>query len=79
MIKSKKSRCVKNASLLSYKWIDMCKKEDEQVFENRDENWRKRHDYKNLKDFRYQVDEVKTDGAEKEKEDETDEKLSPKC
>ena len=48
----------------------MYKKEYEQVFENKDENWRKKHYYKNLKDFRYHIDEVK-----KEKEDETDKKL----
>ena len=35
----------------------------------------KKHDYKNLKDFSYQVDEVKKD--EVAKEDETDQKLSP--
>ena len=48
----------------------MYKKEYEQVFENKDENWRKKHDYKNLKDFSYQVDEVNK--AEKEDENETD-------
>ena len=37
----------------------MYKKEYEQVFENKDENWRKKYDYKNLKDFSYQADEVK--------------------
>ena len=42
-----------------------------------DENWRKKHDYKNLKDFRFQVDELKKDEAEKEKEDEADQNLPP--
>ena len=37
----------------------MYKKEYEQVFENKDENWKKKHGDKNLKDFSYQVDEVK--------------------
>ena len=39
----------------------------------------KKHDYKNLKDFSYQVDGIKKDKAEKEKEDEdeTDQKLPP--
>ena len=71
---------LKNASLLDNKWIDMYKKEYEQVFENKDENWRQKHDYENLKDFSYQVDEVnKTDVTEKEDEDEdeTDRELSP--
>ena len=62
---------LKNTSLLYNKWIDMYKKEYEQVFENKDENWRKNHDYKNLKDLSYQVDEVnKVDVKEKEDEDE---------
>ena len=69
---------LKNASLLYDKWIDMYKKEYEQVFENKDENWRKQHDYKNLKDFSYQVDEVNiADVTEKENEDETYQELPP--
>ena len=69
---------LENASLLYNKWIDMYKKEYEQVFENKDENWRKKHDSKNLKDFSYQVDEVnKADVTEKEDEDETDQELPP--
>ena len=55
--KQKKITVLKNASLLYSKWIDMYKKEHEQIFENKDENWRKKHDYKNMKDFSYQVDE----------------------
>ena len=56
----------------------MYKKEYEQVFENKDENWGENHDYKNLKDFSYQVDEVnKADVTEKEDEDETDQELPP--
>ena len=47
---------LKNASLLYYELINMYKKEYEQVFENKDENWRKKHDYKNVKDFGYQAD-----------------------
>ena len=51
----------------------MYKKEYEQVFENKDESWRK-----NLKDFGCQVDEVdKADVTEKEDEDETDQELTP--
>ena len=46
----------------------MYKKEYEQVFESKDENWKKKHDYKNLKDFSYQADkEDKADVTEKEK------------
>ena len=56
----------------------MYKKEYEQIFENKDENWRKKHVYKNLKDFSYEVDEVnKADVTEKEDEDETDQELPP--
>ena len=36
-------------------------------FENKDKNWREKHDYKNLKDFSYQGNEVsKADVTEKE-------------
>ena len=49
--KQKKIAVLKNASLLYNKWIDMYKKEYEQAFENKDENWRKIHDYKNLKNL----------------------------
>ena len=67
---------LKNSSLLYNKWIDMYKKEYEQVFENKDEKWRKKHDNENLKDFSYQVDEVnKADITETE--DETDQELPP--
>ena len=39
---------------------------------------RKKHDYKHLKDFSYQADEVnKADVTEKEDEDETDQELPP--
>ena len=53
-ITKRKKAMLKNESLLYNKWIDMYKKKYEQVFENKDENWRKKHDCKNLKDFRYQ-------------------------
>ena len=76
--KKKKITVLENASLLYNKWIDMYKKECEQVFENKDETWRKKHDYKNLKELSYQVDEVnKADVTEKEDEDETDQELPP--
>ena len=45
----------------------MYKKEYEKVFENKDESWRKKHDYKNLKDFSYQADEVKKMKEKKKK------------
>ena len=56
----------------------MYKKEYNQFFENKDEHWKKHHDYKNLKDFSCQIDEVnKVDVTEKENEDETDQDLPP--
>ena len=56
----------------------MYKKEYEQYFENKDENWRKKQDYKNLKDFSYQVDKVnKAAVTDKEDENETDQELPP--
>ena len=77
-ITKKKKTVLENASLLYNKWIDMYKKECEQVFENKDETWRKKHDYKNLKELSYQVDEAnKADVTEKEDEDETDQELPP--
>ena len=55
----------------------MYKKEYEQVFESKDENWREKHDYENLKGFSNQVDEVnKADVTEKE--DETDQEFPPR-
>ena len=67
--------------MLYYEWVDKYKKRYEQVYGNKDENWRKKHDYKNLKDLSYQLDEVKIDEAEKEKGDEnkneTDQELPP--
>ena len=73
-----KKTVLKNASLLYYELINLYKKEYEQVFENKYENWRKNHDYKNLKDFSYQADSVnKADVTEKEDEDETDQELPP--
>ena len=76
--KKKKITALKNTSLLYNKWIDMYKKEYEQVFESKDENWRKKHNYKNLKNFSYQVHEVnKANVTEKEDEDETDQELPP--
>ena len=73
--KRKKADVLKNATHLYNKWIDINKKVYEQVFETKDEDRKKKHDYKNLKDFSYQVDEVKKDEAEKE--DETDQELPP--
>ena len=56
----------------------MYKKEYEQVFETKNDEWRKKHDYKNLKDFGYQADKVnKVDVTEKEDKDETDQELPP--
>ena len=58
----------------------MYKSKYEQVFQNKNGNWRKKYDYKNLKDFSYQVDEVnKADVTEKEDkdEDETYQELLP--
>ena len=56
----------------------ICTRKNIKVFENKDEKWRKKHDYKNLKDFSYQVDEVnKADVTEKEDGDETDQELPP--
>ena len=39
--KQDKITVLQNASLIYNKWVDMYKKEYEQVFENKDENWRK--------------------------------------
>ena len=63
---------LKNASLFYYELINMYKKEYEQVFENKDENWRKKHDYKNVQDFGYQADVQK-----KKTKTKTDQELPP--
>ena len=51
----------------------MYKKEYEQVFKTKDEDWKKKHDYKNLKDFSFQADKVGVE--EKEDKDKIDQKL----
>ena len=54
--KQKKANVLKNVTELYNKWIDMYKKEYELLFETKDEDWRKKYDYKNLKDSGYQAD-----------------------
>ena len=49
--KQKKLVVLKNASLLYYDLINMYKKEYEQVFEIRDENWGEKHDEKKSEGF----------------------------
>ena len=72
--KQVKADVLKSATQLCNKWIDMYKKEYKQVFEIKDEDWKKKHDYKHLKDFSYQAGKVnKADVTEKE--DETDQEL----
>ena len=78
--KQRKITVLKNAALLYYEWINVYEKEYEQVYESKDENWRKKHGYKNLKDLSYQADKVsKADVTEKEGEDEDkiDQELPP--
>ena len=58
---------LKNSTLPYYEWISVYKKEYGQLFESEDENWRKKHDYKNLKDFIHQVDKVKKKMKQKKK------------
>ena len=54
----------------------MYKKEYAQVFEIKDENWRKKYDYKNLKDFSYEVDKTKKEEDKTvKKENKTDQEL----
>ena len=56
----------------------MCKKEYLNVFESTGEDWRKKHDYKNLKDLGYQVDKVEADEkTDEETEEEADEDTIP--
>ena len=63
-----------NTSLLYYELIGVYKKEHNQVFESKNEDWMKKHDHKNLKDLNYQADKAGKDGKE---EGETDQKLPP--
>ena len=73
MINSKiKADVLESATQLYNKWINMYKKRYEQVFESKDEDWKK-HDYKNLKGFSYQPDKVGVE--EKENEDKINKKL----
>ena len=59
--KQRKITVLKNASLLYYELINMYKKEYNQVFESKDEDW----NYKNLKHLDYQANK-----AEKEEKEE---------
>ena len=60
--------------MLYYEWVNIYKREYEQVFERKDENWRKNHDCKNLKDLSYQAEKKeKYETDEKDEEDEEDE------
>ena len=45
------------------------KKEYIQGFENKDEDWRKKHDYKNLKDLGYQAEKDEKDETNDEEEE----------
>ena len=45
----------------------MYKKEYEQVFKTKDEDRKKKHDYKHLKDFSYQADKVNQADVTKKK------------
>ena len=38
--------------------IKIYRKEYNQVFKSKDEDWRQKHDYKNLKDLNYQPDQI---------------------
>ena len=48
---------LKNVSILYNVLVRIYKKEYNQVFQSKDEDWRQKHDYKNLKDLDYQPDQ----------------------
>ena len=56
--KQKKVTLLKNASLLYDELISIYKKECNQTFKGMDKEWRLKHDYKNLKDSDYQLDQL---------------------
>ena len=64
--KQNKRTVLKNASLLFYELINMCKKEYEQVLKLKMKTEGK-NDYKNPKDFSYQVDKTKKEEDKKKK------------
>ena len=66
---------LKNESLLYYDLIDMYKKEYEQAFESKDENWKKKNNYKNLKEFDYRVNKADVTEKEEKDEDKAEQKL----
>ena len=53
----------------------MYNKEYERVFESKDKNWKKQHDYKNLKEFNYQVNKADVTEKEEDAEDKISQKL----
>ena len=54
----RKITVLKNASLLYANLVDIYKKEYDLTFENKDKNWRLKHNYKNLKDLHYQSEQM---------------------
>ena len=56
----------------------MYKKEYGLVFEIKDEDWKKKHDFKNLKDFSYQEDKTEKGEDKTEKEEDKTEKEEDK-
>ena len=54
----KKKTALNNASFLYDQLIDIYKKEYDQVFKSKDNDWRLKHDYKNLKDLDYQPQQL---------------------
>ena len=54
----KKITALNNASFLYDQLIDIYEKEYDQVFKSKDNDWRLKHDYKNLKDLDYQPQQL---------------------
>ena len=54
----KKTTVLKNALLLYDKLFSIYNKEYSQVLESKEENWRQKHDYKNLKDLDSKPDQA---------------------
>ena len=57
-IRQKKITVPKNASLVYDELIDIYKKEYDQVFKSKDNDWNLKHDLKNLKNLDYQPDQL---------------------
>ena len=63
---------LENATRLYNEWIDMYKKEYEKVSKSKSEDWKKRYNYENFKEFRNYASKIKDKKTDEEADEEAD-------